>query len=148
MKKSLYLLLGILGFSACTEGENSITDEKKNGIDDIPCMYGTPTIEYRVKGKVTDTEGSPIKGIVVSSTNDTGLGAVTNENGSFTTNKVSDMSIYGTLTFTDTDGDANGGDFATKDVSVESLPKVEIKGGDGWYNGEYEVTADVKLTKK
>ena len=148
MKKSLYLLLGILGFSACTEGENSITDEKKNGIDDIPCMYGTPTIEYRVKGKVTDTEGSPIKGIVVSSANDTGLGAVTNEDGSFTTNKVSDMSIYGTLTFTDTDGEANGGDFATTSVKLENLPAVKLTDGKGWYTGEYEVTADVKLTKK
>ena len=68
--------------------------------------------------------------------------------GSFTTNKVSDMSIYGTLTFTDTDGEANGGDFATTSVKLENLPAVKLTDGKGWYTGEYEVTADVKLTKK
>ena len=146
MKKLLYLLLGLLGFSACSEGENS--NKTRDDIDNIPCMYGTPTVEFTIKGKVTDSAGVPIKGIVVSSDRNSDLSAVTGEDGSFTTNKVRAINIYGTLTFTDTDGDANGGDFATKDVSVESLPKVEIKGGDGWYNGEYEVTADVKLTKK
>ena len=146
MKKLLYLLLGLLGFSACSEGENS--NKTRNDIDNIPCMYGTPTVEFTIKGKVTDTEGNPIKGIVVSSDRNSDLSAVTGEDGSFTTNKVRAINIYGTLTFTDTDGDANGGDFATKDVSVENLPTVKIKDGEGWYNGEYEVTADVKLTKK
>ena len=146
MKKLLYLLLGLLGFSACSEGENS--NKTRNDIDNIPCMYGTPTVEFTIKGKVTDTEGNPIKGIVVSSDRNSDLSAVTGEDGSFTTNKVRAINIYGTLTFTDTDGDANGGDFATKDVSVESLPTVKINDGEGWYNGEYEVTADVKLTKK
>lgn len=146
MKKLLYLLLGLLGFSACSEGENS--NKTRDDIDNIPCMYGTPTVEFTIKGKVTDSAGVPIKGIVVSSDRNSDLSAVTGEDGSFTTNKVRAISIYGTLTFTDTDGDANGGDFATKDVSVENLPTVKIKDGEGWYNGEYEVTADVKLTKK
>ena len=146
MKKLLYLLLGLLGFSACSEGENS--NKTKNDIDNIPCMYGTPTVEFTIKGKVTDSAGVPIKGIVVSLDRNSDLSAVTGEDGSFTTNKVRAINIYGTLTFTDTDGDANGGDFATKDVSVENLPTVKIKDGEGWYNGEYEVTADVKLTKK
>lgn len=146
MKKLLYLLLGLLGFSACSEGENS--NKTRDDIDNIPCMYGTPTVEFTIKGKVTDSAGVPIKGIVVSSDRNSDLSAVTGEDGSFTTNKVRAINIYGTLTFTDTDGDANGGDFATKDVSVENLPTVKIKDGEGWYNGEYEVTADVKLTKK
>ena len=146
MKKLLYLLLGLLGFSACSEGENS--NKTRDDIDNIPCMYGTPTVEFTIKGKVTDSAGVPIKGIVVSLDRNSDLSAVTGEDGSFTTNKVRAINIYGTLTFTDTDGDANGGDFATKDVSVENLPTVKIKDGEGWYNGEYEVTADVKLTKK
>ena len=152
MKKILYFMLSALGFSACSDIENG--DKKSDDWQDIPCMYGTPTTEFVVKGKVTDSAGVPIKGIVISSKginsfdDGSGLSAVTADDGTFTTNKMREFGVMGTLIFTDTDGEANGGDFATLEVDISDLPQQKIKKGKGWYNGEYEVTADVKLEKK
>ena len=118
-------------------------------------MYGTPTTEFVVKGKVTDSAGVPIKGIVISSKginsfdDGSGLSAVTADDGTFTTNKMREFGVMGTLIFTDTDGEANGGDFATLEVDIAKLPKSQTKEGDGaWNMGGYEVTADGKLRKK
>lgn len=153
MKKILYFMLSALGFSACSDIENG--DKKSDDWQDIPCMYGTPTTEFVVKGKVTDSAGVPIKGIVVSSKDVSsfidcsGLSAVTADDGTFTTNKMREFGVMGTLIFTDTDGEANGGDFATLEVDIAKLPKSQTKEGDGaWNMGGYEVTADVKLRKK
>ena len=96
----------------------------------------------------------PIKGIVVSSRSawsDETSGvevAVTGEDGSFRTKTLSDNIHGDIIVFTDTDGEANGGDFATIEVDISDLPQQKIKKGKGWYKGEYEVTADVKLEKK
>ena len=153
MKKILYFMLSALGFSACSDIENG--DKKSDDWQDIPCMYGTPTTEFVVKGKVTDSAGVPIKGIVISSKginsfdDGSGLSAVTADDGTFTTNKMREFGVMGTLIFTDTDGEANGGDFATLEVDIAKLPKSQTKEGDGaWNMGGYEVTADVKLRKK
>ena len=131
----------MLGFTSCIGG--------------MVCEYGTPTTDFTVKGKVTDKAGTPIKGIVVSSKNvssfadGSGLSAVTADDGTFTTNKMREFGVIGTLIFTDTDGEANGGDFATLEVDIAKLPKSQTKEGDGaWNMGGYEVTADVKLEKK
>ena len=146
MKKLLYLLLGLLGFTACGEGGA--------GGGGMMCEYGTPTTDFTVKGKVTDAAGVPIKGVVISSkglssfTDGSGLSAVTGEDGTFVTNKIKEFGVSGTLVFTDTDGEANGGDFATKEVDLLQMPKVQVKEGERWYRGEYEVTADVQLNKK
>ncbi|MBP3425067.1 MAG: radical SAM-associated putative lipoprotein [Alistipes sp.] len=139
MRKLLYLLLGALGFAGCSES--------------FSCEYGTPSVDFTVKGKVTDSEGTPIKGIVVSLETDSGTvmqSTTTATDGTFTTTKTDDWLFYDSvLIFTDTDGEANGGDFATYEVEVEELPKTKVKEGDGnWYQGEYEVTVDVKLRKK
>ena len=85
MKKLLYLLLGILGFTACGEGGAG---------GGMMCEYGTPTADFTVKGKVTDADGKPIKGIEISSKDlrsfidGSGLSAVTAEDGTFVTNKI------------------------------------------------------------
>lgn len=140
MKAFIYLLLSLLGFTACKE--------------EMRCEYGTPSVDYSVKGRVTDSNGNPIKGIVVSSTGVTdsatgkGLEAVTAEDGSFVTNQVHEFGIFGKLLFTDADGAENGGEFATKTVDLNALPKSQVTEGDSWYSGQYEVTADVELRKK
>lgn len=51
------ILLGALGFSACSDLEN-----------DQPDMYGTPTMDFQTKGCVTDTENNPIQGLRVELT--------------------------------------------------------------------------------
>ena len=140
MKKFWLAILGLLGFTACG---NAPLD-----------MYGSPTVDFMVKGKVTDSEGTPIKGIVVSSKRvqsynvGEGINAVTDENGDFVTNQIHQTGIYGTLVFTDVDGAENGGDFATCEKDLSKLPQTQLKEGEGWYRGEYEVTAEVKLIKK
>ena len=55
MKRSWALAaLALLGFgTACNEDEQ------------ILAMYGTPNVDYRVQGRVTDLEGNPIEGIEV-----------------------------------------------------------------------------------
>ena len=139
MQKFWLAILGLLGFTAC-------------GV--FSCEYGTPTTDFNVKGKVTDSEGTPIKGIVVSSTglhsfvDGTGLSAMTDEKGEFVTNKIKEFGVMGTLVFTDVDGAENGGDFETYEKDLSKFPQTQVKEGEGWYRGEYEVTAEVKLTKK
>ncbi|MFR9592554.1 MAG: radical SAM-associated putative lipoprotein [Rikenellaceae bacterium] len=110
MKNKLFLsALTLLGFSGCSEG---------GGLFNEPDMYGTPLVDYRFKGEVTDAEGNPIKGIEVkiSSADDA---VVTDDKGTFDTtfNGYADGSHY--IAFTDIDGAANGGEFAKKQVEVE-----------------------------
>lgn len=145
MKRLGLILLGALGFSGCDKQQSN----------NQMCMYGTPTVEYVVKGKVTDSNGVPIKGIVVGSKNVTSfnsgdaLSAVTNDKGEFTTNSIKGITINGILTFTDTDGQENGGEFASRSIEISTLPKNQTQEGDGaWFKGGYEVTADVKLENK
>ena len=136
MQRFWFAILGVLGFSAC---DNPPLD-----------MYGSPTVDFMVKGKVTDSEGTPIKGIVISSKRGLSddLSAVTDEKGEFVTNKIKEFGVMGTLVFTDVDGADNGGDFETYEKDLSKFPQTQVKEGEGWYRGEYEVTADVKLNKK
>ena len=113
------------------------------------CEYGTPTAQFTVKGRVTDADGKPIKGIVISSKDVYGLDAVTGEDGHFATQKIEAIGIHGTLLFTDIDGAENDGEFETQTVELHTLPETKIAEGDGgWDVGEYEVTANVKLKAK
>ena len=93
MKKLIYLLIGALGFTACSEnGDN-------DGGGGAMCEYGTPTVHFAVKGRVTDADGNPIKGIVISSTGvgdvgvDKTLEAVSAEDGSFATERIKAFSV-------------------------------------------------------
>ena len=56
-KRLSFLLLTLLGFSTACE-------KQKNG-EPPPVMYGTPHVDIRVGGKVTDKTGAPIRGIEV-----------------------------------------------------------------------------------
>ena len=52
------------------------------------------------------------------------------------------------IIFEDVDGEANGGLFQSDTIRVQTLPKTQTEKGNGWYNGKYEVQADIKLKKK
>lgn len=136
MKKFILFLLGVLGFSAC-------------GNNDAPVMYGAPSVDYTINGKVTNEAGNPIKGIQVASGDDI-LGDPFNlqsaEDGSFVLERKDDTAAFGTIILTDIDGHDNGGLYKEKRVQIQSLPKKKIKDGDGkWYQGAYEITADIQL---
>lgn len=56
MTRLLSSALVALGFTACDD---------ENDPEDYPVEYGTPTVDYRVKGTVTDDTGNPIENIRV-----------------------------------------------------------------------------------
>ena len=57
MKRFLYWLLTMLGFSSMVSCDGDINQHAD--------MYGTPSADYEIKGKVLDADGDPIKGIKV-----------------------------------------------------------------------------------
>ena len=116
--------------------------------EDFPVMYGTPMVEFSVKGRVVDADSNPIPNIEVSWGNMYGK-TVTAEDGTFEYRneeigfEMNDV----TLTFTDVDGEENGGDFETEEVQV---PLTQTDPGDGnWDCGEYSATdVEVVLDRK
>lgn len=118
-----------------------------NPVYETACMYGTPYVEFSVKGRVVDSENNPIEGIEVSA--EEGMQKVlTAKDGSF--HYVGEMIGFELqeleLTFTDIDGEDNGGEFETKTVTV---PVTQTDPGEGsWDNGDYEGEVDVVLGVK
>lgn len=109
----------LLGFSGCSEGGGGT-------IFDEPDMYGVPLVDYRFMGEVTDTEGNPIKGIEVKISSSEDI-ITTDNNGTFSSDFSNDANGFHSVTFTDVDGTANGGEFGTKqiDVSWEDAENVD-----------------------
>ena len=46
------------------------------------------------------------------------------------------------------DGEANGGEFRSVDMSIKDLDSKQIKKGGDWYEGEYELSTKVQMKKK
>ncbi len=140
MKRRLeYLLLWALGFSAaCSED------------DPMVCMYGVPHLDAEMKGRVTDVAGNPIPGIEVGLVESPGAPVADPT----TTDAEGRYAVSGrvfapnpTLRFADVDGEANGGLFATREMTVELSERDRIRQGDGsWYKGVYaREDVDVRL---
>lgn len=108
-------------------------------------MYGTPTMDFEVSGKVVNQQSEPIPGIKVSC-NDRGSGpssVLTDQDGSFS---ISGTATSAWLGFEDIDGPENGGEYAGmhKDIDVKQVEK-----GDGWYMGKYEArNVVIRMTEK
>ena len=128
MKEKLLLAAAaLLGFATACNNEE---DQPK-----VVSMYGVPYNNYKIKGKVTDKAGRPIKGIEVRSN------AYLSGKGVGNTARV---------TFTDTDGPANGGDFAAKTVDIEFTEAERTAKGDGdWDQGAFAKSGvDIALEEK
>lgn len=105
--------------------------------EDFPVMYGTPLVEFSVKGRVVDADSNPIPNIEVTWAGNTYGKAVTAEDRTFQyTNEGMDEDMSQVvLTFTDVDGQENGGDFVSEEVQV---PLTQTDPGDGnWDFGDY-----------
>jgi putative lipoprotein (rSAM/lipoprotein system) len=117
--------------------------------EDVPCMYGSPVVEFSVKGRVVDADSNPIPNIEVSHPEATST-VRTADDGTFDfrTEAFGFEMDTAILKFTDTDGEENGGDFDTEEVEVSLT---QTNPGDGnWNFGEYsadnvEVVLDRKL---
>ena len=127
-------LLCLIGFGssvACSPG--MVADE-----------YGSPYASFEVKGKVTDQHGEPIPGIQVTCDAMYIQPVYTESDGSYALHGDGFPREKIQVSFEDVDGEENGGLFAARSVSVET---VHIKEGDGnWDFGVYEAEANAELS--
>ena len=141
-------VLALLGFASC---------EKFN---DIRCEYGTPSVDFKVKGTVTDADEKPIEGIRVvirrpynpyisRSQQDGGDTIYTNAEGKYESPIITDMSVQLKKAYYDDADGAAGGEFASDSVEIYKAPKTQFKEASGaWYDGGFEYTVDVQLQKR
>ena len=105
--------------------------------------YGVLHVDFHITTRVVDEEGTPIKGIEVSTGSSTGdftPVSHTDENGLYTLT----MKVWPTvevLRFTDIDGKANGGEFMDKSVNLMKVIQ-ENDSDDG------VISIDVTLKKR
>jgi putative lipoprotein (rSAM/lipoprotein system) len=144
----IVLLISFLGFASSCDSS-----------DGIQAMYGTPSADFIVKGKVGTATNSPVAGIKVEMSTEVNNGT---EKVSYLLNTTSSAESTGTykvtggqfpetqtfkIKFTDIDGALNG-EYETLDtVVVFQDPK--FTGGDGnWYYGQTEQEINIKLKPK
>ena len=140
MKRLIYILLGLLGFTGCELF--------------APVEYGCPNVSFSLKARVVDEAGVPIQGIEVRTEKgghfeyNTGfsdyLGYI-DASGTFRPGEQ-----HGKVQFIDIDGEANGGEFETLTVDVNNATQTE-EGSGGWYEGAYAAdlgTVTMKLKEK
>ncbi|MGN0006498.1 MAG: radical SAM-associated putative lipoprotein [Alistipes sp.] len=150
VNRILAAILVLLGFSSCGKDNDNLGD--------IPVEYGTPSVNYQIKGTVTDKSGTPIKDIKVvvnyiPQTTAEDRTVYTDANGQFSTwywCAYSSKWDKPTITFEDTDGEDNGGLFKTATLDANDMAQTElpIPEDNHWCVGNYELTADVKLEKE
>ena len=153
--------LALLGFTGCSD------------INDAPDLYGTPSVDYRVLGTVTDEEGKPLEGIqvvmdnpwIVSYLDEGGKEILpkvdttnmkilpdtvyTDKKGQFSGLKTMAGSLNKlTVEFRDIDGEANGGEFDSQNLVENDFDKKQVQDADGWSTGEFELSRTVKLKRK
>ena len=118
-------------------------------------MYGIPTAAYIVKGTVTDEAGNPIEGLHVTPYFKYGTvhssiyypTTTTEKDGTF---KLDTIKGAGTppIVVADQDGEAHGGHFIPDTLAMNEFERTQLEEGQGWYDGVFELKADIKLKKK
>ena len=125
------------------------------------CMYGTPSAEWSVKGKVIDDAGRPVPGLQVALGNrvDNEPGVIYDQNywpldtlttgpdGVYQVNSSGFPLSKLQVDVKDIDGEANGGEFADAAVIISDF---KFEGGDGaWYDGHADINVpDIVVKKK
>ena len=118
------------------------------------CMYGQPSMDYTISGRVTDENDKPLEGIKVgnyynrSQSNYTSAEALTDKNGEYVISGSEWPGDSVELYYDDIDGEANGGEFDTqsKTVNVSLIKKYK---NDSWNQGLYGASdVDIKMKKK
>ena len=143
MKRFIYWLLTMLGFSSMVSCDGDINQHAD--------MYGTPTADYEVKGKVLDADGDPIKGIKVILKHPSSLNILNSQSladGSYTLSTKLMITNKLLLTTQDIDGAENGGEFEEKTVELD-FSKIEYTGDKGaWYSGKKSLEQNIVLEEK
>lgn len=147
MKRFIYWLLTMLGFSSMVSCDGDI----KQHAD----MYGTPSADYEIKGKVLDADGDPIKGIKITMKRDDNnpipfdmAQGFSLDNGEYKLQTKTFPLEEFILTAEDIDGAENGGEFEEKTVELD-FSKIEYTGDKGaWYKGKKSLEQDIVLEEK
>ena len=160
-------LLALLGFTACS---TSPWDEPLNMYGARPAPeYGTPHVNYVIRGTVTDNDGNPLPGIKVKPL----MGWWSDDVEKYWGNSEDDPRYYGVfhtdadgkvevitsldawdaenedirIAFEDEDGPQNGGSFARDTLFRKDLDIQKVSDGDGhWLEGKYQIDFQKKLS--
>jgi len=142
-------LLSLLGFSSCNLGRI---------IDSPPAVeYGAPSVVYNFSGRAQTKTGDPIPGIrvvVAPYGNDYAMNrrdtAYTDAEGrvAIPSRNITAFSLDPIeVRFEDADG-AENGSFETVQLKKKDLSIEEIRAASGWFNGEFSVSAEVRMDEK
>lgn len=134
-----YILLACLCLWSCSAG-SLLPDEGD----------GPETASYKVTGTVADEDGKPLKGIQVVSVFEYEESSFTDsmfsdKNGKFEKSYTCSPCKSVEFTFNDTDGESNGGSFASLTVKADI---VRIEDAKGSFAGSYLVSYDARLSRK
>ena len=142
MKRFIYWLLAVLGFGSLVRCEPAL-------------MYGSPSADYEIKGKVLDADGDPIKGIKVEvQTYVAGpepipiIRKFSLDDGTYDASVQTFPVSKLRLVAQDVDGVENGGEFAERTIELD-FSKVEATGDKGaWYNGTKSLEKHIVMQEK
>ena len=171
----LMTLVGALGLSACHSTKNAATPQPAEEPqvdtpkprDPVVVMYGVPTMDFVVKGRVIDEQGKPVKGmqvILVNQTVDIAPDHMDEDNpfvqdyiehSSDTTDAegvfechVKDVPVeFQRVIIRDVDGDKNGR-YKDQMVEVSFAEAEQTAGRKGWYFGKRTKDVDITVSKK
>ncbi|WP_299282061.1 radical SAM-associated putative lipoprotein [uncultured Porphyromonas sp.] len=135
------LLLGWLGFASCTESLGGGMAE-----------YGTPTVDYEFKVRVTDQDAKPVEGLQVDLLNGRGdkkeltdaQGKAELE-GSYTGFRRDHQIV---LEVKDIDGDTNGIIADQRDTIDIKESDFVSKGSGNWNNGKVKKEIEIQVERK
>ena len=164
-------LMGLFGFSSChsskqltaPEPEPSPTPKPR---EEIRLMYGVPTMDYHISGRVKDAKGKPVEGVAINmlehglnATADTIYGdqnnirrylqkneVRTDSQGRFVVNTQDVPRESVRVLVRDTDGKANG-EYKNQllEVPVDNVDKSKAS---GWYQGTFIKVMEIELEGK
>ena len=137
--KAVVLPLLATAFCSCALGETDV----------MSSLDEEPVANYQVMGTVSDKAGAPVYGIRViadysSSTVDRADTLYTNREGRFSKFLSAPRVAMFSLTFTDVDGQTNGGGFKPKTLDVKPF-RTEM--ASGLRGGSFIVSADVVMER-
>lgn len=120
--------------------------------------YGVPYADYTVKGTATDEAGNPIQGIktalktIPEAAPEYAMGIDSTNTDAAGKFELQTRGFWGLrdlkLVAEDVDGEAGGGAFQSDTIRVDDLQMQKVEDGKSWYEGKFELKADIKLKEK
>lgn len=171
----LMSVMGLFGLTACHSSKEAAQNQVKNDEPapevkprgEMALMYGVPTMNFVVKGKVVNTEGKPVKGMQVVLVNQNvditpdflqednpyvqeylrKASDTTDAQGAFQCN-VSDVPVeVQRVMVRDIDGDKNGS-YEDQMLEVKFTQDDQTVEGQGWNRGTRTKELDITVNKK